>query len=291
MQRILSMFRKSASESKCPFLAKTNASVNAAGVCPVMHQSGAKTRKYLHSPPDIENHPLYPKRDGLKEGEFEGGIKWRGGEPHDYTILNEQYIQQRIGKWSDPNSLENVVSNLIKTLEMEITNKKDPEQWVSSHIPMFKYKANDGPWVETKGAVEKGSYNILLAKAEPKLFDTSMTFEESHEQFFTAFPDGFIWELLKVYSGPPSVAFTWRHWGEFNGEFNGNKGDKQLIEVFGFGSADVRMPTDEDPRIRIEQFQVYYDMDRFLAQLNGTPYTATPDAGFGNSQRGQSSRP
>ena len=27
----------------------------------------------------------------------------------------------------------------------------------------------------------------------------------------------FPWELLEVFSGPPKVAFTWRHWGELLG--------------------------------------------------------------------------
>ena len=37
---------------------------------------------------------------------------------------------------------------------------------------------------------------------------------------FAAFP----WEVLEVFTGPPVVAFTWRHWGHFTGEYKGNKG-------------------------------------------------------------------
>ena len=227
------------------------------------------------------NDPLYPKRDGLDEKEFRGKINWREGEPVDYAIVNVTYLKERKGKWTDPNGLENVVSNLVKTLEMEITNKSDPAQWVSMVPEVFKYKANNGPWVETTEALEKGTYNILMADADPKLYDRNMSFEQSHESFFNAFPKGFVWELLKIYSGPPRVSFTWRHWGKFDGHFNGNKGDGQEINVYGFGTANVQMPDDNDPRIRIKDFEVYYDVDRFLAELTTTKYNAIQDPVFG----------
>ena len=54
--------------------------------------------------------------------------------------------------------------------------------------------------------------------------------------FFHAFP-AFPWEVLKVYSfpdlanpnwpnvtNPDTVSFSWRHWGYFTGEYEGNKG-------------------------------------------------------------------
>ena len=163
---------------------------------------------------------------------------------------------------------------------MELTMKPDASQWVSMATDVFRYKANGGEWFDTKGAVEKGSYNILLNTANPELYDPSLSFEESHEKFFKAFPNGFMWELLKVYSGPPKVSFTWRHWGEFEGEYNDNQGNGELIEIYGFGTANVRMPSETDPKIRIEEFEVYYDIDKFLAELSGTKCHAIKDAAF-----------
>ena len=43
--------------------------------------------------------------------------------------------------------------------------------------------------------------------------DGELSFEESHELFRGFFTDGFPWEVLRVLSGPPTVLFTWRHWG------------------------------------------------------------------------------
>ena len=59
-------------------------------------------------------------------------------------------------------------------------------------------------------------------------------FEASHDLFRGAFKNGFSWELLKVLSGPPGpVIFTWRHWAEFNGTFQGRQGDGEMIEMYG----------------------------------------------------------
>jgi len=52
---------------------------------------------------------------------------------------------------------------------------------------------------------------------------------------FAAFP----WEVLEVFSGPPTVGFTWRHWGTFTGSFKDNRGKGELIEMFGFATAKV----------------------------------------------------
>ena len=59
-------------------------------------------------------------------------------------------------------------------------------------------------------------------------------FEASHELFRDAFTKGFPWELMKVLSGPPGpVIFTWRHWAEFTGTFQGRQGNGELIQIFG----------------------------------------------------------
>ena len=77
-----------------------------------------------------------------------------------------------------------------------------------------------------------------------------------------------MWELLKVYGEPPKIGFTWRHWGAFNGEFNNNKGNNQLIEMYGFGTATVKMPNDNDPYLRIQNFEVYSCIRTFVFILH-----------------------
>ena len=61
-----------------------------------------------------------------------------------------------------------------------------------------------------------------------RIADGNYSFEESHELFRDTFTSGFPWEVLKVLSGPPHVVFTWRHWGKFDGNFRGNKGNGEV---------------------------------------------------------------
>jgi hypothetical protein len=50
---------------------------------------------------------------------------------------------------------------------------------------------------------------MLLVQVVKLLWEGS-----SHDAFHDAFA-AFPWEVLDVFSGPPKVAFTWRHWAEF----------------------------------------------------------------------------
>ncbi len=59
--------------------------------------------------------------------------------------------------------------------------------------------------------------------------DDAASFARSHEVFTSAFPGGFPWEVLKVFSAPPQAVFTFRHWAKFDGVFNGKEGGGQLV--------------------------------------------------------------
>jgi len=261
------------------------------GHCPFMHTAGDMASiAHLHAPSgsipieaqqpmiatknrkltenEIAEHPLLPQRDGGDEKEFGGEISWRSGKKGDYTKVDAKYLNERIGSWDSPECLEHVVSNLVKTFEMELTKKMDPKQWVSMAPEVFKFRANGNEWVGTDKAVERGSYNVLLSGADESLFDTKMTFDESHDAFHQAFPGGFALEILKIYGSPPEVGFTWRHWGKFEGEFNGQQGDGRDINIIGFGNIKVRIPTEKDPRLRITEVEVFFDLNKFLSELN-----------------------
>ena len=76
---------------------------------------------------------------------------------------------------------------------------------------------------------------------------------------FAAFP----WEILEVFTGPPSVTFSWRHWGHFTGSFKGNKGEGQVIEVFGYGTAKV------NDKLQLCECKIWYDQNTFMEVLEG----------------------
>jgi hypothetical protein len=65
------------------------------------------------------------------------------------------------------------------------------------------------------------------------------TFDSSHEIFRAVFPDGFAWEVLAVYSGPPVVTFKFRHWGVMKGSFKGHEPTGEVAESFGVCVATV----------------------------------------------------
>lgn len=68
--------------------------------------------------------------------------------------------------------------------------------------------------------LEVGTYNAIIA--EPNEFYSPRTsdFASSHKTFKPMMPT-FAWEVLEVYSGPPQVAFRWRHWGEMENDYIG----------------------------------------------------------------------
>ncbi|KAF9322753.1 hypothetical protein BGZ91_004071 [Linnemannia elongata] len=73
---------------------------------------------------------------------------------------------------------------------------------------------------------------------------------------------GFAWECLKVYSGPPVVAFKWRHWGKFTGKLRCPVSDteklvadptNETVEIFGVTIAHV------NDKFQIESLETFYD--------------------------------
>ena len=94
--------------------------------------------------------------------------------------------------------------------------------------------------------------------------DGELSFEDSHLLFRGAFTSGFPWEVLKVLSGTPFVLFTWRHWGTLEGEFQGNIGHGEVLEMFGV----ARVTVNED--LKIQKIEVYYNPETFIKALEGT---------------------
>ncbi|KAG2494653.1 hypothetical protein HYH03_007169 [Edaphochlamys debaryana] len=187
-------------------------------------------RKYLHDVPESE---------------------FRYGKP-DYTIVNTEYLLNKTKNWA-PGSLEDVVESVVKTFEFEISHKTSAEL-VKSFAPGFTYSQNGGPKIDGKELLRRGSYNVLIK-------DESYTSNESHQQFKTAFPKGFAWEVTEVLSGPPNVTFRWRHWGKMEGAYNGHPPTGQTIEMYGMAIARV------NGSLQIESLEIYYDATDFLGDL------------------------
>lgn len=179
--------------------------------------------------------------------------------------FGEPFLGPRQGKTKNhqPGSLELIVENLVKTWEMERSHKVDPDQHRSVDPEKFQIGANGWAKFCNKEANRVGNYNVLLAGCPAALYDAqNITWEESHAKFHDAFA-AFPWELLEVFSGPSKVAFSWRHWGEFTGSYEGNKGKGELVEMFGFGVATV------DEQLRLVDVEIFYKPETFIEVLRG----------------------
>lgn len=60
---------------------------------------------------------------------------------------------------------------------------------------------------------------------------------------------------------PPEIAFTWRHWGDWEGEYKGNQATGERIEMF--GSCVVKV----SENLKIQSIDVYFDPNPMLVTL------------------------
>jgi len=199
-----------------------------------------------------------PERSFMDDNE----TKWRFGDVPDYSLTNLKFLKER-SKIHPEGSLELIVENLVKTWEMERSHKLDANSHQSVDVENFKISANGGKVFDNEEANAVGNYNVLLNACPANIWDSeNITWEASHDAFHNAFA-AFPWEVLDVYSGPPKVAFTWRHWGTFTGTYEENKGKGELVEMFGFGTAVV------NDKLQLKDVDIYYNADDFIGVLRG----------------------
>ncbi|MEH2109712.1 SnoaL-like polyketide cyclase [Nostoc sp.] len=193
-------------------------------------------------------------------------VQWREGKRPDYSYTNEFLHQE--SKFQHPEgSLEAIAQNLVRNFEMEASNKSNPQQWLSIVTDKFKMSTNGGQQFTAEDVAVEGTYNLFLGKTEQYNSETE-TFESSFQVFHTAFPNGFLWELTEILSGPPNVTFKWRHWGTFNGSYKDYAPTGETIEIVGVSIARV---TDD---LKIESLEHYFDNNVFLQKLTagGCPF-------------------
>jgi len=189
-------------------------------------------------------------------------IKWREGKP-DYTMANLAFLKGKTQNHSQ-GSLEEVVENLVKTWEMEASHKIDLNQWVTVDPTNYQVQVNGVDKMPGSEAKEIGNYNALMRHCPMyHKYGTTTDFEKSHELFRSAFTDGFPWEVMKVYTMPPSVMFSWRHWGDFKGHFNEVKGQGQVVSMLGLCRATL------NDNMKVTKLELFFDVEGFLKTMEG----------------------
>merc|ERR1711879_1005230 len=88
-----------------------------------------------------------------------------------------------------------------------------------------------------------GPHNLLIGEHRNYSAD-SQTFKSANTIFSETFSEGFAFEVMEVYSGPPSVSFKWRHFGTFSGSFKDRggiivQGGGQMVSFYGMCLATV----------------------------------------------------
>jgi hypothetical protein len=116
-------------------------------------------------------------------------------------------------------SLPNLVENLVKNWEVEASFKSDISDWRTIDPANYTFSINGGPPQSAEHMLKVGTYNAIISSNDfysPEKSD----FSSSHKTFKRMMPT-FAWEVLEVYSGPPVVAFKWRHWGTMKNDYVG----------------------------------------------------------------------
>jgi hypothetical protein len=78
--------------------------------------------------------------------------------------------------------------------------------------------------------IEVGKYNTIIPSNE--YYCPAQVNSVESQKVFKGMMPTFTWEVLEVYSGPPVVAFRWRHWGEMKNDYVGINKFVQTIRPF-----------------------------------------------------------
>ncbi|WGV26566.1 SnoaL-like polyketide cyclase [Halotia branconii] len=186
-------------------------------------------------------------------------VQWRYQTAPDYTRSNENLATESTRNHLE-GTLEAIVQNLVRTFEMEVSFKTNPQEWLSIVNDKFRVSTNGGLEYTAADVSAQGTYNLFMADSE-HYKASQESFETSAQIFHTTFPQGFPWEVLEVFSGPPNVTFKWRHWGHFNGKYQDYAPTGETIEIIGMSVARV---TDD---LKIISLEHYFDNTLFLDKL------------------------
>ncbi|KAK7324520.1 hypothetical protein VNO77_28141 [Canavalia gladiata] len=199
--------------------------------------------------------------------------QWRHGGPPSFDAVNKLFEEGRTKEWPE-GSLEETVQNAIKSWEMELSHKTRLQDFKTINPEKFKLFVNGREGLSGEETLSLGSYNALLKSSLPEELKPykadEETFESSHEEFRSAFPRGFAWEVIKVYSGPPEIAYKFRHWGFFEGPFKGHAPTGKMVQFYGFGILKV------DDSLKAEEVEIYYDPAEMLGGLLSGKHTNCP---------------
>ncbi|RAR08346.1 pathogen-related protein [Stemphylium lycopersici] len=190
--------------------------------------------------------------------------EWRYGRAPDYSKTRKVYAETK-QMTHEAGSLPELVQNLVKNWEVEASFKPNIDDWRTIDREKYSFAINGGKPEGAENMLKVGTYNAIIAPNEYYSPDYS-DFASSHKTFKRMMPT-FAWEVLEVYSGPPTVSFRWRHWGQMKNDYVGfnNKGEKVIAKAHG-GSIDIQGVTvaTVNDKVQLQDVRTWFDpMDMF----------------------------
>lgn len=164
---------------------------------------------------------------------------------------------------------------LIYLYYLEASHKINPRQWDTVDYDNYQFSCNGLQKYTADEMLKEGTYNALIGDT---LYykSSAIDFEESHAAFKKTLGEGFAWEVLEVYSGPPTVVFKWRHFGPMTNSFScpGYAGvtyqvdpTNKMINLYGVTKATVT------PDLKIQNLETFFDPNQMFIQLTeGCPF-------------------
>ncbi|OJD35192.1 pathogen-related protein [Diplodia corticola] len=220
------------------------------------------------APPPEEDHSPVP--DYLADADAvlkDQGVKWRYGRPPDYSKTRKVYAETKQMN-HEAGSLVQMVENLVKNWEIEASFKPRIEDWRTVDAPNYTFAINGNPPQSAEHMLKVGTYNAIISPNEYYSPENS-DFASSHKTFKRMMPT-FAWEVLEVYSGPPHVAFRWRHWGTMKNDYVGfnDKGEKVTAKAHG-GPIDIQGVTvaTVDEKVRLRRVETWFDPMEMFRQI------------------------
>ncbi|KAK9492204.1 hypothetical protein V1508DRAFT_404930 [Lipomyces doorenjongii] len=172
------------------------------------------------------------------------------GDPN--AVLNDTNAVWRHG--GPPN-----YSNTRKNWEIAASFKSFLTDWRTVDPNKYTFVMNGGEPQSAEHMLRSNFYSPL-----------NNDFESSHKTFKRMMPT-FAWEVLEVYSGPPKVAFKWRHWGVMKNDYVGYNDKKQKVRVKAHGGPiDIQGVTvaTVNGALKVEKLETWFDPLSMFKQVS-----------------------
>ncbi|KAI0019752.1 hypothetical protein F4780DRAFT_793046 [Xylariomycetidae sp. FL0641] len=195
--------------------------------------------------------------------------EWRYGRgPPDYSKTRAFFAETK-SRNHEAGTLPQLVENLVKNWEIEASFKTRTADWRTVAGDDYTFAVNGQAPQDAAHMLKVGTYNALIA-ANPWYDAERSDFAASHKAFKRAMPT-FAWECLEVYSGPPVVAFRWRHWGEMRGDYTGVNGKGENVTVKATGRpVDIEGVTVAhlNDEFKITKLETWFDSAAMFRQMD-----------------------